>query len=82
MQIKYNRTAYIEVKDSDIFCALGDRSAWCRGKTVVCQTTENLKGIRDDSPSDSAIGEYLTELLATLQVARFFDGDIIFEMGD
>ena len=81
MQIDYHRTAYVEVEDADIFCALGDRSAWCRGKTVVCQTTENLKGIKEDTPNDSPLGEYLTELLATLQIA-FFDGDVIFEMED
>ena len=78
MEVKYHRTAYVEVGDSDIFSALGDRSAWCKDKTAVCQTTENLKGINSETPTDSPLGEYLIELLATLQIA-FFDGDVIFE---
>lgn len=81
MLVDYHRTAYVELEDSDIFCALGDRSAWAMGETVVCQTTENLNGIKEDTPNDSPLGEYLTELLATLQIARF-DGDVIFEIED
>ena len=79
MRIDYNKTAYVEVEDGDVFEALKDRSAWCMGEATSCQTTENLKGIKEDTPNDSPLGEFLIELLTHFHNSNF-DGDVIFEV--
>lgn len=79
MKIDYHRTAYVEVENSDVFEALKNKSAWCIGEMAVGQTTTNLEGIKQDTPHDSPLGEFLIELLTHFHINQF-DGDVIFEM--